>query len=351
MEPPCIVKKTIGVFQSRLAALYMIVRTVYANVQKIPLCVVIIGSAFSPRHQVYGLLFEGGQEEDIVLAELPVAKFAPKIGHALKPIVLTCALFGKECPRLRVFLDCDRLIRSDDFALKANSLLPQIPGQQIRCDVSIVRIADLGLKFQKQPLLLHSIAFGVAAWIVERFFDQNAEGGHPQHFINYYLPVRDMMQGIATQRPIKMAVGEIKLPSIHTPVGNIRTVAFLPAALQQRLGNVNGRDLLAMRRQIDRERTTTTTDVEDIIRFEPFHAAEQGFEVSQSSALLLCALSATFLIPPEAEKSRLKFSTEAEIVVRHACLYKIPAPAEIIAQQEDAEIHSRTQTKTTLDIK
>jgi hypothetical protein len=58
----------------------MIVRTVYANVQKIPLCEAIIGSAFSPRHQVYGLLFEGGYEEDIVLAELPVAKLAPKIG-------------------------------------------------------------------------------------------------------------------------------------------------------------------------------------------------------------------------------------------------------------------------------
>ena len=58
----------------------MIVRALSDNVQKISLCKVIIGSAFPPRHQVYGTLFEGGYEEDIVLAKLPIAKLAPEIG-------------------------------------------------------------------------------------------------------------------------------------------------------------------------------------------------------------------------------------------------------------------------------
>ena len=83
-----------------------------------------------------------------------------------------------------------------------------------------------------------------------------------------------MMQGFATQRPIKMAVGKVKLSSVHTSIGDVRTVVFLAAALQQRLRYVNGCDSLAMGRQLDRERTATTTDVEDIVRFQPFHAVE-----------------------------------------------------------------------------
>ncbi len=58
----------------------MIVRAVSDNVRKISQYEVIIGLAFPPRHQVYGTLFEGGYEEDIVLAKLPVAKLAPEIG-------------------------------------------------------------------------------------------------------------------------------------------------------------------------------------------------------------------------------------------------------------------------------
>jgi len=50
-------------------------------------------------------------------------------------------------------------------------------------------------------------------------------------------------------------------------------------------------------------------------------------------------------------QDRLEFSAEAKIMVRHCRMHEIPAPAEIIAQQEDAEIHPRTQTKTTLDTK
>jgi hypothetical protein len=57
---------------------------------------------------------------------------------------------------------------------------------------------------------------------------------------------------------------------------------FLPAAFQQRLGNVNSCDLPAMGRQLDGERTATTTDVEDIVGLKPFHAVEQRIEVSQS---------------------------------------------------------------------
>ena len=59
-----------------------------------------------------------------------------------------------------------------------------------------------------------------------------------------------MMQGFATQRPIKMVSGKIELSSIHTSIDDVRMAVFLPAALQQRLRNVNGCDLLAMGRQL-----------------------------------------------------------------------------------------------------
>jgi hypothetical protein len=234
---------------------------------------------------VRGILLAGDDKEDVAPAKLSVAKLAMEIGQSLEPILLTRTLSCKVCPRLRVFLECDRFIRSDDFALEANSLFPQIPGQLIRCDMSIVRIADLGLEFQKQPLLLQSIAFGVVTWIVERLLDQNAGCGYPQHFTNYYLPVIDMMQGFATQRPIKMAVGEIKLSPVHTSIGDVRTAVFLPATLQQWLGNVDGCDSPAIGRQLYGERTATTADVEDIIWLEPLDAVEQRIEVSQSQTL------------------------------------------------------------------